>query len=142
MLEMPDMRSQERLRVLHFWTLTGVDAPNNDFAAFDESCNKGFHTLIALMQSAHGCSIGGRMDVQVYVDGLSQVNPSTDALYPEKGSLLGPCMVGSKGRSPSFQCDVSILAITWEGSLETSLIADIVSGNCRQFQADSNRASR
>jgi len=87
------LAKEERLRVLHFWTLTGTNAPDDDRAAFEESCDKGFHTLIALTQAAHDCGFLDRMDVQIYVDGLVQVNESTDALHPDKGTLLGPCRV-------------------------------------------------
>ena len=45
------------------------------------------------MQAAHECRIASRLSLQIYSDGLAQVDPSRDALNPEKGSLLGPCLV-------------------------------------------------
>ena len=91
--DMPREDDSRRLRVLHFWALNGDHAPETEIAAFKECSDRGFHTLIALMQAAHECGSGGEMDVQIYVDGLAQVDSTMDALYPEKGSLLGPCLV-------------------------------------------------
>ncbi len=87
---------EARLGVLHFWNMTGENVPESDVVAYQAAKMKGFHTLIALMQVARECHLLNRLDVQIYVDGLAQVDPSKDPIYPEKGVLLGPVRVSTQ----------------------------------------------
>ena len=116
---------QTPLRVLHFWNMSGEEPPDTELEVFAESCEKGFHTLIALVQAAHDCHMAGRLTVQIYADGLGQVETSTDTLYPEKGSLLGPCLVAPQEiPGLSMRC-IDVPGGRHEPS-EGSLIGDIV----------------
>ncbi|MAI77950.1 MAG: hypothetical protein CL917_03340 [Deltaproteobacteria bacterium] len=86
----------ERLRVLNFWNVSGSQRADSDLEAYRESKNKGFHFLIGLMQVAREFRFVDRLDVQMYVDGLAQVNPEEDLNHPEKGILLGPARVSTQ----------------------------------------------
>ena len=86
----------ERLRVLHFWNVDGDTRPESDLEAYASTREKGFHSLIGLLQAARECHLVDRMDIQVYADGVSQVNSDEDVLYPEKGLLLGPVRVSTQ----------------------------------------------
>ncbi|MGA8260229.1 MAG: type I polyketide synthase, partial [Arenicellales bacterium] len=85
-----------RLRVLHFWALTNAEPPESDIKAFEQSCNEGFHTLVAFLQVAHTHGFASRVDVQIYANGLSNMQTDRDTIFPEKGNLLGPALVGPR----------------------------------------------
>ena len=124
-----------RLRVLHFWNVDGDDRPETETEAYQLGRDRGFHSLIGLIQAARETHLIDRMDVQVYADGLSQVDPLEDALYPEKGLLLGPVRVSTQEVSGlSMRC-VDIPGKVYKSEDETSL--DHI---WREAQADSEGA--
>ena len=86
----------ERVRVLHFWSVNGAHRPASDMQAYELGRNLGFHSLLGLIQVAREARLIDGLDVQVYADGLSQVDPHRDALHPEKGLLLGPIRVSTQ----------------------------------------------
>ncbi len=61
--------------------------------AFQEACRLGFFTLTKLIQCAHARQLSGQLTIQVYADGISQVDQAFDFLKPENGCLIGPCLV-------------------------------------------------
>ena len=93
MLSELSLEEHQKLRVLHFWTFSGEKTPATDLEAFRQSRDKGFDTLIALTQAAHAEGVSGNLTIQIYANGLAQVDQSTDVIHPDKGTLLGPCLV-------------------------------------------------
>ena len=124
-----------RLRVLHFWNVNGETRPETEAEAYQLGRDRGFHSLIGLIQAARETHLIDRMDVQIYADGLSQVDPLEDAIYPEKGLLLGPVRVSTQEVSGlSMRC-VDIPGKVYKSGDETSL--DHI---WREAQADSEGA--
>ncbi len=124
-----ELDENEELRVLHFWTISEEEAPETDVAAFRWAFDRGFFTLIALVQAAHDCRMVRQVSVQVYTDGLSQVDTATDALHPEKGALLPPCQVMPQEiRGLSMRC------------IDVPAGSDLVEDIFREAAADSKHA--
>lgn len=112
--------SDERLRVLHFWNVKGESRPTAEMQAYQQSRDQGFHSLIGLIQAARECHLIDRLDVQVYADGLSQVDEDGDALYPEQGLLLGPIRVSTQEVSGlSMRC-IDVPGTAYKTGAETS----------------------
>ncbi len=91
--QLPEVATDSRLQVLHFWTLTADTERRPYGAAFRDCVEPGFYTLLALVRTAGMKGFASRMDVQVFSDGVAQVDAGNDVNYPEKASLIGPCIV-------------------------------------------------
>lgn len=123
---------EERVRALHFWTITGTRIHESELDAFEACVDDGFFSLLYLVRGAASNGFANRMDVQVFTDGIAAVDPKNDRNLPEKGLLLGPSMVlPMETIGLTLRCvDISLDSV---GEISAQLREEIV----KEFSCDS-----
>ncbi|MCP4192164.1 MAG: SDR family NAD(P)-dependent oxidoreductase [Planctomycetaceae bacterium] len=129
LLRQIDFDTDRPLRALHFWNLGQGEKLDLEIDVFQDACSRGFHTLTKLVQSAHGCQLSSQLTVQIYADGVSQVDQLNESLRPENGCLLGPCLVASQ-EIPGLAMRCIDLPVPPAGGYASDLLERIVD-ECR-----------
>ena len=75
--------------VIHAWALTGSGSHNN---SFQRAQGLGFYSLLFLIRALAAQKCSNDLDLFVLSNDLQEIYGS-EALSPEKATLLGPCMV-------------------------------------------------
>ena len=140
MLAQVDFDIEIPIRVLHFWNFGQAQTFDLEIDAFLEACARGFHTLTKLIQSAHGRQLSSQLTIQIYADGVSQVDQMIDCLRPENGCLIGPCLVAPQ-EIPGLAIRCIDLPIPTAGGYTSDLIERIVD-ECRFDESDTLTAIR
>jgi acyl transferase domain-containing protein len=114
-------------RIVHLWSLTD---PRPD-ADRDELMRRGFGSLLPLFQALGRQPLTAPVGVVVVSNGVQAVT-GTEALEPEKATLLGPCKVVGKESAViacrSVDLDASAAMVAEDGAWIDRLLAEAAAG--------------
>ena len=140
MLSQIDFDTEIPIRVLHFWNLGRLQTFALELDTFQDACRLGFHTLTKFLQSAHGQQLSSQLTIQIYADGVSQVDPMLDCLRPENGCLIGPCLVAPQ-EIPGLAMRCVDLPTPTTGGYTSDIIERIID-ECRFDESETLTAIR
>jgi acyl transferase domain-containing protein len=118
--------------IVHAWSVTGLDSAQPNADAFTQAQALGFYSLIFLAKALASHNVGHQINLFALSNNLQDVY-GTEAVRPEKSTLLGPCMVVRQEypniRAKSIDLDLSRDASEYESA------ADLVLGECLDSDA-------
>ncbi|MEO7021508.1 MAG: SDR family NAD(P)-dependent oxidoreductase [Ktedonobacteraceae bacterium] len=119
------------IRIVHLWTLT--DPQSNpelsDLASFERATQKGFSSVLAMVQALEHVSFD-TCQITLVSNGIQDVL-GNEIIFPEKATLLGPCLV-IPFEYPDITCRSVDIALPEAGSwqreaLLSQLLGEITS---------------
>jgi acyl transferase domain-containing protein len=79
-------------QVVHLWSITPNGQLSSDIESFGRMQAMGFHSLLYLAQAIGEQNLNGTLRIWVLTNNIHEVE-SSDAIQPEKATLLAPCKV-------------------------------------------------
>jgi len=79
-------------RIVHAWSVTGTPSARLDGDDFERAQARGFYSLVFLARALAAHNVRHEITLHVLSNNVHEVS-GTEALCPEKSTLLGPCMV-------------------------------------------------
>ncbi len=79
-------------KIVHCWSLTPAAPPQRGISLFKRVQSSGYYSLLFLGQALEVVKISTPLDITVISNYLYDTG-HTEVFYPEKATLLGPCMV-------------------------------------------------
>lgn len=124
-------------RIVHLWSVTPDDVPTPEMEAGGDIQERGFYSLTFLAQALGDLPSSRRYQLTVVSNHVHQVNGQL-RLYPEKATILGPCIVIPQEYA-NIQCRQVDVVLD---DRATTLLADQLLEECHAAAPDSIVAYR
>ena len=117
-----ELRTQGNMpnRIVHLWTTTAHTASTVEGNALQDMLDKGFYSLLALVQAAEDQGIG-TCEMSVISNNMQDVT-GNEQLCPEKATIVGPCKVISQ-EYPQLQCRSIDITLSEPGTRQAGLLS-------------------
>lgn len=79
-------------KVVHLWSVAREGAPD-PLEVLDAQLDSSFYSLLFFVQALAGEDLVDSLDITIVSTGLKRVDGQPEALFPERATLLGPCLV-------------------------------------------------
>jgi acyl transferase domain-containing protein len=112
--------------IIHLWNVTSADQSSSGLGLFEQSQDRGFYSLIFLMQALGDRSVADSIQIEVISNNVHDVI-GTEILQPEKATILGPCRVIPR-EYPNVTCrsiDLLLQSERGQGEAIEQVLAEI-----------------
>ncbi|HJT56095.1 MAG TPA: SDR family NAD(P)-dependent oxidoreductase, partial [Ktedonobacteraceae bacterium] len=136
-----EVRKQGKMpnRIVHLWTTTAHTSSAADANTLQDSLDRGFYSLLALVQAAEDQGIG-TCEISVISNNMQDVT-GNEQLCPEKATIIGPCKVISQ-EYPQLRSRSIDITLAQPGTRQAELLSRQLLGELTGEPADTFVALR